>query len=60
MYGGAIKELKGNPQAGSQVTVADHMGNEIGKGIFNPNSTYRVRMFTRLADNNRIRYDLYD
>jgi 23S rRNA G2069 N7-methylase RlmK/C1962 C5-methylase RlmI len=32
---------------GSYVRVEDHMGNSIGKGMFNPLSTYRVRLFTR-------------
>lgn len=47
VYGGAIKKLEGNPISGDLVTVTDHMGNLIGKGVYNSNSTYRVRMFTR-------------
>lgn len=47
VYGGAIKELQGNPVSGDIVQVVDHMGNAIGKGVFNSNSTYRVRMFSR-------------
>lgn len=47
VYGGAIKNLEGNPQSGDLVSVKDHMGNLIGKGVYNSNSTYRVRMFTR-------------
>ena len=47
VYGGAVKQLKGRPNSGDYVLVTDHMGNAIGKGIYNSNSTYRVRMFTR-------------
>lgn len=47
IYGGAVKELKGNPAAGDEVIVTDHMGNVLGRGLFNPHSTYRVRMLSR-------------
>ncbi len=47
VYGGAIKEINGNPRSGDLVSISDHMGNKIGRGVFNANSTYRVRMFSR-------------
>jgi len=47
IYGGAVREVKGDPKAGSEVLVTDHMGNLLGRGLFNPHSTYRVRMLSR-------------
>jgi len=31
----------------AEVLVTDHFGNEIGRGVFNPISTYRVRILAR-------------
>jgi 23S rRNA G2069 N7-methylase RlmK/C1962 C5-methylase RlmI len=55
VYGGAIKQIlfgkavvpAESLQPGTEVHVADHMLNPIGKGIYNPFSTYRVRMMAR-------------
>jgi 23S rRNA G2069 N7-methylase RlmK/C1962 C5-methylase RlmI len=47
IYGGAVKEVVGDPQAGDEVIVNDHMGNPLGRGVFNPYSQYRVRMMAR-------------
>ena len=47
IYGGAVKEVVGDPQAGDEVIVNDHMGNSLGRGVFNPFSQYRVRMMAR-------------
>ena len=48
VYGGAVKEIKGKqPLNGDEVLVQDYLGNNIGRGIFNPISTYRVRMIAR-------------
>ena len=47
IYGGAVKEVIGNPQAGDEVVVNDHVGNTLGRGVFNPFSQYRVRMMAR-------------
>lgn len=47
VYGGAVKEIIGLPKIGDEVVVKDYMGNNIGRGIFNPISTYRVRLFAR-------------
>lgn len=47
VYGGAIKEVKGNPEAGDEVEVVDHKLNPIGRGFYNPFSQYKVRMMTR-------------
>ena len=47
IYGGAVKEVVGDPQPGDEVIVNDHMGNTLGRGVFNPFSQYRVRMMAR-------------
>jgi 23S rRNA (cytosine1962-C5)-methyltransferase len=47
IYGGAVKEVVGNPQPGDEVIVNDNMGNTLGRGVFNPFSQYRVRMMAR-------------
>lgn len=47
MFTGATEKLIGgeiSPNAGDEVLVADHHGNLIGKGTYNPHSLYRVRM----------------
>lgn len=38
VYGGAIKQTTGNPNAGSLVSVVDNDGQQIGRGVFNPHS----------------------
>lgn len=50
VYGGAIREIKGDPVSGDDVDVTDHKGNAIGRGFFNPHSQYRVRMIARNHD----------
>jgi hypothetical protein len=42
-----VKEIKGDPKMSDEVLVTDHYGNEIGRGVFNPISTYRVRILSR-------------
>lgn len=46
LFGGVVKTLSENPSpmAGHEILVADHHGNAIGKGVYNPYSLYRVRM----------------
>lgn len=50
IYGGAVKEVVGDPEPGAEVNVEDHMGNLLGRGVFNPFSQYRVRMLARSHD----------
>ena len=47
IYGGAVKETRGAVSAGDEVDVFDHQENLIGRGFFNPDSQYRVRMFVQ-------------
>ena len=44
MYGGAVKEVMGNPSLGDVVDVIDYKGHLIGKGFYNIHSQYRIRM----------------
>lgn len=44
IYGGAVKQVVGDPVAGTEVIVKDHKGNAFGRGFFNPYSQYRVRV----------------
>lgn len=46
VYNGVISHLSEGsiPSAGDEILVSDHLGNVIGKGVYNPHSLYRVRM----------------
>jgi 23S rRNA G2069 N7-methylase RlmK/C1962 C5-methylase RlmI len=45
VYGGAIEKVVGAPKAGDLVEVRDWKDEKIiGRGFFNPESLYRVRM----------------
>jgi 23S rRNA G2069 N7-methylase RlmK/C1962 C5-methylase RlmI len=49
IYGNACQQLVGDkaPEAGDEIFVMDHMGNCIGRGLFNPHSQYRIRVLAR-------------
>jgi hypothetical protein len=44
VFGGAVGAVFGEPAPGDKVTVTDHRGKEVGWGVYNPDSMYRVRM----------------
>lgn len=44
VFGGAVSAVFGEPAPGDIVTVTDHKGKQVGWGIYNPDSMYRVRM----------------
>jgi len=44
VYSGAVARVEGVPRAGEMVRVCDYEGKEIGTGVYNPHSDYRVRM----------------
>ena len=50
IYGGAVKQVLGDPVAGTEVIVKDHKGNAFGRGFFNPYSQYRVRVTVMKED----------
>ena len=47
IYGGAIAKITGDPAIGAEVLVKDSNENPLGRGLFNPVSTYRVRLLAR-------------
>ena len=47
IYGGAVKEIIGDPNPGDECVVVDHMNNPLGRGFYNPLSQYRVRIIAR-------------
>lgn len=45
VFAGAIARVTGNPQAGDEVIVQSHEGQFVGRGLFNPFSNIRVRLY---------------
>lgn len=41
----SIGRVEGEPKAGDEVDVVSHEGQSIGRGVFNPNSAIRVRLY---------------
>jgi 23S rRNA (cytosine1962-C5)-methyltransferase len=41
-----VAEVKGDPEAGAEVDVLDSRGEPIGRGLYNPHSQIRVRIYT--------------
>lgn len=46
VYAGAIAEVTGEPQAGSEVLLRSAEGNPIARGLYNPHSRVRVRLYS--------------
>jgi len=44
VFGGAVGAVLGDPAPGDVVSVTDHKGKQVGWGVYNPDSMYRVRM----------------
>jgi len=45
VFAGAIRAVHGDPQAGEEVALQSQEGEFIGRGLFNPNSQIRVRLY---------------
>ena len=45
LFAGAIERVVGDPQPGGEVRVVSHEGQFIGRGLFNPASQIRVRLY---------------
>ncbi|HUG90461.1 MAG TPA: class I SAM-dependent rRNA methyltransferase [Planctomycetaceae bacterium] len=45
VFAGAIARVEGSPQAGDELAVVSHEGQFIARGLFNPHSNIRVRLY---------------
>ncbi len=45
VFAGAIARIEGRPEPGDEVVVKSHEGRLIGRGLFNPFSNIRVRLY---------------
>ncbi|MBC8290451.1 MAG: class I SAM-dependent rRNA methyltransferase, partial [Planctomycetes bacterium] len=50
VFEGAIGQVTGDPPPGAEVLVQSNDGHAIGRGLFNPNSNIRVRMYSWDSD----------
>ena len=46
LFAGAVREVTGNPQPGGEVVVRSSNGEFIARGLFNPHSNIRVRLYS--------------
>jgi 23S rRNA (cytosine1962-C5)-methyltransferase len=45
VFGGAIADIRGEPRVGAEVRLLTHNGEFIARGLFNPDSQIRVRLY---------------
>ena len=50
VFSGSVARVNGNPAAGDLVNVTDDRGQLIGRGFYNPASSYRVRIVAKAGD----------
>lgn len=46
VFAGAIRNLHGHPQPGDEIELRSHEGEFIARGLFNPHSQIRVRLYS--------------
>jgi len=46
IFSGAVADVAGDPTPGAEVDIFDSTGGFIGRGLFNPHSQIRVRLYT--------------
>ncbi|MEO1996086.1 MAG: class I SAM-dependent rRNA methyltransferase [Planctomycetaceae bacterium] len=46
VFSGAIARVDGEPEPGSEVDLVSHEGRFIGRGLYNPDSNIKVRLYT--------------
>ncbi len=46
VFAGAISRIEGKPQPGEEVLLQTERGEFIARGLFNPNSNIRVRLYS--------------
>lgn len=49
IFSGAVARIEGSPQVAELVTVVDEHAQLVGVGMFNPHSSYRVRLLSNSA-----------
>ncbi len=47
VFAGAISQIEGDPASGQEVALQTHDGKFIARGLFNPDSNIRVRLYSR-------------
>lgn len=50
IFSGAVARVEGDPEAGSEVRVLDAAGTPVARGLWNPHSQIRVRVYARDPD----------
>lgn len=50
IFSGAIARVSGDPEPGAEVDVLDARGRFLGRGLFNPHSQIRVRLYTTVDE----------
>ncbi len=45
VFAGSIERVEGDPRPGDEVAVASHEGTFIARGLYNPHSAIRVRLY---------------
>ena len=50
VFAGAIDRIDGDPAPGEEVVLQTHDGEFIARGLYNPASNIRVRLYSRDAD----------
>lgn len=46
VFAGAIRKVEGEPPAGSEVALRSHEGEFIARGLYNPDSNIRIRLYS--------------
>jgi 23S rRNA (cytosine1962-C5)-methyltransferase len=50
IFAGGVADVAGTPRAGAEVEVLDSNGRFLGRGLFNPSSQIRVRLYTTMDE----------
>jgi 23S rRNA (cytosine1962-C5)-methyltransferase len=50
VYAGAIERVEGEPKDGDEVDLVSHVGNFVARGLYNSQSTIRVRLYSWNAE----------
>ena len=50
LYDKAVARIEGEPEVGEEVLVLDHKGKPVGRGFYNDQSMYRVRILAKASE----------